>query len=194
MQRQGAMGRPRDADIDAAVLRAARELLAEVGYAHVTMNATAARARTSKAAIYRRFESKAELMFAAAMHTASVEAPADTGSLRGDLLHLGQQIRADMTSPAAREVAPHVITEIRRSQQVSDRMRAVFVAGERGQIETILDRAVRRGELSRRPNVGTVHRMLGGALFFTVFVIDEPIDDSELTHVIDVLATGIRSL
>ena len=73
------LGRPRDVGIDAAIAAAARELLAEVGYAKVTMDATAARAATSKAAIYRRFKSKAELLFAAAVHGADTQVPADIG-------------------------------------------------------------------------------------------------------------------
>jgi AcrR family transcriptional regulator len=188
------VGRPRNIEIDAAILVAARDLLADVGYAQVTMDATAARAGTSKAAIYRRFKSKAELLFAAAVHRSDLELPADTGSLRGDLLALGRRIRLDMSTPAAREVAPQVIAEISRSPEVSQRLRNVFVAGERHQIEAILTRAVRRGELPRMPNVATVHRLLGGALFFTIFVIDEAIDDAELANVVDVLTTGLRAV
>jgi AcrR family transcriptional regulator len=188
-----ALGRPRDIAIDAAILAAARELLAEAGYAQVTMDATAARAATSKAAIYRRFKSKAELLFAAAVHGADVQVPADTGSLRGDLLALGRRIRSDMSSPAAREVAPHVIAEINRSPAVSARLRNMFVASELAEIEAILARAVRRTELPRLPNIDTVHRLLGGALFFSIFVVDETISDAALEELVDVLTAGLTA-
>ena len=188
------VGRPRDIKLDAAILVAARELLADVGYAQVTMDATAARAGTSKAAIYRRFKSKAELLLTAGVHGSDPEPPTDTGSLRGDLLALSQKIRSGMSAPAAREVAPHVIAEISRSPEVSQRLRSVFVASERHEVEAILARAVRRGELPQMPNVATVHRMLGGALFFTIMVIDEAIDDAELAKVVDVLTVGLRAV
>ncbi len=84
-----------------------------------------------------------------------------------------------------------MIVEISRSPEVSERLRGVFVAGERKQIEAILARVVRRGELPRLSNVATVHRLLGGALFFTIFVIDETIDDAELANVVDVLTTAL---
>lgn len=167
--------------------------MAEVGYSQVTIDATAARARTSKAAIYRRFNSKAELLFAAAVHGSDPAPPADTGSLRCDLLALAHKIRSGMSAPAAREVAPHVVVEISRAPEVSQRLRDVFVATERHEIEAILDRAVRRGELPQMPNVATVHRLLGGALFFTIMVIDEPIDDAELAKVVDVLTAGLHA-
>jgi AcrR family transcriptional regulator len=187
------LGRPRDLGIDAAILVAARELLAEVGYAQVTMDATAARAGTSKAAIYRRFKSKAELLFAAAVHGSDIQVPADTGSLRGDLLALGRRIRSDMSSPAAREVAPHVIAEINRSPEVSARLRSMFVSSELAEIEAILARAVRRKELQRMPNVDTVHRLLGGALFFGIFVVDETINEAALTGLVDVITAGLTA-
>ncbi|WP_407445872.1 TetR/AcrR family transcriptional regulator [Rhodococcus sp. (in: high G+C Gram-positive bacteria)] len=188
-----ALGRPRNSGIDAALLSASRELLAEVGYAHVTMDEIAARAGTSKAAIYRRFQSKAELLFAAAMHTSNIEPPPDTGSLRGDLLALARRIRSDMSSPTAREVAPQVLAEISRSPEVSQRLRTVFVATERAEIDAILTRATKRGELARTPSVATAHRMLGGALFFTIFVIDETIDDAELSAVVGILSAGLSA-
>jgi len=188
------IGRPRDISIDGAILVAARDLLSEVGYAQVTMDATAARAGTSKAAIYRRYKSKAELMFAAGVHDAQAKPPADTGSLRGDLFSLAKRIRSDMSAPTAREVAPHVIAEVGQSPDVSERLRAVFVATERREIEEILSRAVRRGDLRTMPNVATVHRMLGGALFFTIMVIDEPIENPELARVVDALVAGVHAL
>ena len=186
-------GCPRDAQIDAAVLVAARELLAEVGYARVTMDAAAARAGTSKAAIYRRYRSKAELLFAATLHPADVAAPADTGSLRNDLIALGRRILADMTSAAAREVAPQVIAEIARSAEVAARWRHVFVATERAEIDVLVERAVARGDLARVPSTTALHRAFGGALFFSVFVIDDVPDDAELAAVVDLLLRGLRS-
>jgi AcrR family transcriptional regulator len=188
------IGRPRDMSIDGAILSAARELLSEVGYAQVTMDATAARAGTSKAAIYRRYKSKAELMFAAGVHGAEAKPPADTGSLRDDLFALAKRIRFDMSAPTAREVAPHVIAEVGQSPEVSARLRSVFVATERHEIDAILSRALRRGELAAMPDVATVHRMLGGALFFTIMVVDEPIEDAELAKVVDALVAGIYAM
>jgi AcrR family transcriptional regulator len=184
-------GRPRDAAIDDAVLAAARELLAEGGYDHVTMDAAAARAGTSKAAVYRRYGSKAELLFAAALHPAEAAPPPDTGSLRGDLIALGRRVVDDMTSPAAREVAPRVIAEISRSADVAERWRTVVVAGERAEIDALLARAASRGELADPPPATTLHRAFGGALFFSVFVIGDVPDDAGLEAVVDLLLSGV---
>ncbi|WP_172979760.1 TetR/AcrR family transcriptional regulator [Agromyces agglutinans] len=194
--RQGP-GRPRDREIDDAVLRAARELLAETGYDGVTMDETAVRAGTSKAAIYRRYRSKAELLFAAAVHPPGPSAPADTGTLHGDLLALAGRIRDDLASPGAREVAAHLIAEIGRAPDVADRLRERFVAFEREQIRDVLARAASRGELEPEldPDADRIaaHALLGGALFFTTMVIGDDLDDGVLAGVVAVLIRGLAA-
>jgi hypothetical protein len=76
---------------------------------------------------------------------------------------------------------------------VSARLRNMFVASELAEIEAILARAVRRKELPRLPNVDTVHRLLGGALFFSIFVVDETITDAALAELVDVLTAGLTA-
>jgi AcrR family transcriptional regulator len=71
-----------------ALLTAVTELLAEVGYERMTVDAIAARARASKATIYRRWPGKAEVV-AEALRRQAEAGPSgleDTGTLRGDLL------------------------------------------------------------------------------------------------------------
>ena len=73
------MGRPRDSDIDARVLAATRELLAEHGYEGLSVSAVATAARTTRPAIYRRWVDKADLATAAiaAMSEARDRPPTD---------------------------------------------------------------------------------------------------------------------
>ena len=58
-------GRPRDARIDDAVLRATVELLEEIGYTRLTIPLVAARAGSTPPAVYRRFPTKIELVYEA---------------------------------------------------------------------------------------------------------------------------------
>jgi AcrR family transcriptional regulator len=187
------IGRPRDAEIDAAVLSAARTLLAEVGYDNVTMDATAARAGTSKAAIYRRFSSKAEMLFAAVLHGADIQAPDDTGTLYGDLLALATEIRAQLSSPQARAVASGILAEINRSPDVARQLRDTVTTAERAVIATILDRASDRRELDSAPSPETVHRLLGGGLIGTALAFGEDPDDDALAEMVTVVVAGLTT-
>src|ERR1700755_589877 len=67
------------------ILDAALEVLADVGYDRLTMDAVASRAKASKATLYRRWSSKAKLVIDALHQTKGPHEFADTGTLRGDL-------------------------------------------------------------------------------------------------------------
>jgi AcrR family transcriptional regulator len=89
-RRPGAPTRRRGGILEAAVLEAAWQELTETGYAAFTMEGVAARARTSRAVLYRRWPNRPELVVAALRHhtkLTAADAP-DTGTLRGDLLAL----------------------------------------------------------------------------------------------------------
>lgn len=86
--------RRRGGELEAALLEAAWEELAEAGFTRLTMESVAARARTGVAVLYRRWPNKDDLVVAAIAHygeTRPVEIP-DTGSLRGDMLALLREI------------------------------------------------------------------------------------------------------
>ena len=78
--------RPRvEGDREHEILAATLEILTEVGFDKLTMDAVAARAKASKATLYRRWENKASLVIEA-LHSSKEEPPLpDTGTLRGDL-------------------------------------------------------------------------------------------------------------
>ncbi|MFG2293823.1 TetR/AcrR family transcriptional regulator [Streptomyces sp. NPDC048603] len=185
------MGRPRDHQIDQAVLQAARELLTEAGYSRVTMDATAARAGVGKAAIYRRFGSKAELLFAAAVHGMDIEPPPDTGSLRGDLRAMTRLIHERLSNPAAREVTPSLMAEMARDPSLVTRFQNTFIARERRDLTAILERAELRGELARPLDPLLAHLMLGGPLFLALLAFHQPVDEPLLDDLADVLAAGL---
>lgn len=80
--------RRRGPRLEAALLEATWDELTEVGYAAFTMEGVAARARTSRAVLYRRWPNRPELVVAALQHHIALDPfqVPDTGSLREDLL------------------------------------------------------------------------------------------------------------
>ncbi len=75
-------------ELESALLTAAWDELINVGYAHLTMDSIAARARTSEPVLYRRWAGKHQLVLAALEHQRNAKPVAvpDTGALRSDLL------------------------------------------------------------------------------------------------------------
>jgi AcrR family transcriptional regulator len=89
-QAQRTRQRRRGEELEAALLEAAWQELVEAGFARLTMESVAARAKTGVAVLYRRWHSKDDLVLAAIRHygdTRPVDIP-DTGSLRGDMIAL----------------------------------------------------------------------------------------------------------
>src|SRR3954470_22028186 len=81
------LSRPRiEGDREVEILDAAIEVLADVGYDRLTMDAVAQRAKASKATLYRRWTSKAKLVVEALAQQKNTPEIPDTGDLRSDLV------------------------------------------------------------------------------------------------------------
>ncbi|ATY13449.1 TetR family transcriptional regulator [Amycolatopsis sp. AA4] len=158
-------GRPREQGIDTAVRAAVNALLEEVGYQRCTVDAIAARAGVGKAALYRRWKSKAELVFAAVVHDDALAAPPDTGTLRGDVAAVLADIQSALDGPQVRNALPGLLADLRAEDAPTARLGELFLIREREYLAEVLDRALSRGELSRRPELPAVHAMLLGSVF-----------------------------
>ncbi|WP_405490881.1 TetR/AcrR family transcriptional regulator [Nocardia sp. NBC_00511] len=94
-------GRPRDRIREGEILVCVLELVGEVGYDALTFEAVARRARASKATLYRRWETKRDMVVAAVKAgpaSGGSGEPVDTGSLRGDLVALCERLDTTMRS------------------------------------------------------------------------------------------------
>jgi AcrR family transcriptional regulator len=97
-------GRPRDRVREVEILACVLELLGEVGYDALTFEAVARRARASKATLYRRWETKRDMVVAAIKAgptSGRCVGTVDTGSLRGDLIALCERLDTTMRSADA---------------------------------------------------------------------------------------------
>lgn len=133
---------PREAELLAVTL----ELLQEHGYDRLTLDGVATTAHASKATLYRRWPTKAELVMAAFVEgTRQVAVEPNTGTLRGDLLRLGESIRAHISSHVGTIRA--VLVEISRNAELDAIMQEQFLAQKKALMAQILAQAVDRGEI-----------------------------------------------
>lgn len=140
-------------------------LLQEHGYDRLTLEAVAAEAKASKATMYRRWPSKAELVIAAFIEGTQVSAVAPrTGSLRSDLLEIGAQVckQADEHASTMRAV----LTEMSRIPELSAAMQDEFVHQRKSLMTQVLTEAADRGEIDAAVISGEVWDVLPGYLVF----------------------------
>lgn len=185
-------GRPRNEACGAEILSATLDLVAEVGIAGLTVDAVAQRAGVGKATIYRRWASKEALMLDAwAAASATPEVP-DTGSLREDVraLFLGNQ--HPLRDATMQRVFPQMIAAAKVNPEVGEAYRT-FIADRRRPLQTILHRAIERGELPDDIDRQLVHDLLVAPLTFRFLVTDAPVDDPVIEEIIDVVLTGVAA-
>ncbi|MCK9878705.1 TetR/AcrR family transcriptional regulator [Frankia sp. Ag45/Mut15] len=172
-------GRPREAVVDVRLLEAVRTLLADTDYADVSIARISGLAGAGRAAIYRRWSSKPELVFAAVVHGTELDARRfDQGGLATDLHALVEHVVALLNTPVARNALPGLVAELQTSPEVRRRFQTRFIRAERDLIADILSRARSRGELQTGQPIGApeVHAHLLGMVWAELFLVtDSPV-------------------
>jgi AcrR family transcriptional regulator len=171
--------RRRGSALEDAILEAAWDEARAVGYVNVTMEAVAARAKTSKAVIYRRWPSRAALIHAAVRHrvrSISEETP-DTGSLRGDVMALLRWItrRFEDFGP---DIVHGLVTEH------YDLPPEVFQVVP-NVMRTILQRAAERGEVSLDKVTPRVASLPLDLTRHEILFSQAPVTDATLVEIVD---------
>lgn len=178
-------GRGLDASRDAAILDAALHLVAEVGYDRVTMDAIAARAHSSKATMYRRWDSKASLVVEAlrARHQDVPPLP-DTGDIRTDMI-VGLQrmcvsIKADELS-----LMTGLIMAMRGDPELARLLREQMVETKSVAARRWMARAIERGELPPTADTELFHEVAPAMVFMRMIMTGEPVDDAFIVRIVD---------
>jgi AcrR family transcriptional regulator len=152
---------PREAELLAVTL----DLLQEHGYDRLTLDAVATTAHASKATLYRRWPTKAELVMAAFVEgTRQVAVDPDTGTLRDDLLQLGESICAHVSTHAGTIRA--VLVEVSRSPELDAMMQEQFLDQRKALIAHVLAQAVDRGEIDASAITEDLWDVLPGYLIY----------------------------
>ncbi|WP_139333262.1 TetR/AcrR family transcriptional regulator [Mycobacterium sp. SP-6446] len=160
---------PREAELLAVTLR----LLQEHGYDRLTVDEVASAARASKATVYRRWPSKAELVLAAFIEgIRQVAVAPETGTLRGDLLRLGE-VCCQETRQLASTIRA-VMVEVSRNPALNEVMQRQFIDQRKALIRHVLQQAVDRGEIAQEAINDELWDLLPGYLIFRSIMPGRP--------------------
>jgi AcrR family transcriptional regulator len=178
--------RRRGATLEAALLEAAWDELMAVGYDSLTMEGVAARARTNKTVLYRRWPTRPELVLAAVrQHKSSIEVP-DTGSLRGDVLGLLRFV-------SARNVELIGILSVLQADYYKETglspsaLRERTPGGGREIMELLLQRAVARGEIGAGRISARIARLPIDLVHHELLMTYVPMSDAALEEIVDTI-------
>lgn len=189
-------GRPRSAQADQAILRATLEVLADVGFEALSIEAVAARAHVGKTTIYRRWPSKTDLVMEAisVIHT---EVPViDTGNFRDDLLTILRGAFR-INAPLVEQLVLKVMGEVKSNPEVFQAFMVRHVTPRFQALFQMIERAKARGELRQEIDPALVISLAGGPFFLQILfagIMPPPAPSSDpAEQLVDAILHGIAA-
>jgi AcrR family transcriptional regulator len=168
------------------ILEATLEVLSDVGYDRLTMDAVAQRAKASKATLYRRWNGKVSLVIDALHHhhQEAPAAPVDTGSLRGDLIasYCGVGGLTDKPEVAAFGA---ILTAIVRDPEFAAAFRRDVIAPKLAASMDLFERAKERGEVGPDVDIELLAPALAGIVMHRLILVGEVPTRDIVVSVID---------
>jgi AcrR family transcriptional regulator len=185
------VGRPRDDSVDVRVVDSTLEILNSDGFGGLSIEGIASRAGVSKATIYRRWDSKEELLVdAMATLVHEVEVP-DSGDIRADLITAVEGMHRFVCDTRAGEVFPWLVGEIATQSSIGKRYAMSVIGPRRSMIGSLISHAVERGELRPDLDVGLAVDMVTGPVIIRRLIgQDDETKDTWATDLVDFLLRG----
>jgi AcrR family transcriptional regulator len=177
--------RRRGATLENAIYEAVLQQLGTVGFGAMTIEGIAAAAHTGKAAIYRRWSSKEELVADTLDNVLpSLDLPPDTGNVRSDIAQIFDLMATTMASPAGGAMQA-LLGELGHDHDFIKTLHTRVLAPRKALMLEILRRGVARGDV--RPDaVKSVIAEAGPALLVhRLLMFGPPIDPSYVDDILD---------
>lgn len=185
-------GRQRSAVAEAAILKAAMELLSKRPLCQVTAEAIASRAGVSKATIYKWWPNKNLVALDAFGKFAEAElAIPDTGSARQDFTRQLADTIAFYKSPKGRMLC-QFLAEGQSDAGFLELFRNRFLKPRRDSLLTIWRRGVKRGEIRPELDGELVLDLIFGPMIYRLLVGHGPLDEVQAAAIIDTIFSGLK--
>jgi AcrR family transcriptional regulator len=183
-------GRPRSEELEQAILDATMQLLASDGYSTFTLDKVAARARVSKATIYRRWPSKEHLIIAAFDRSPPL-APQDKADLVEELVELVLQFIDIVRSTPLATVLPVLVSARSQNPALAD-VFDPWLDQRRAPVKQIVERAIARQELPENLDLNTAEDMVMGPVILRLFFYG----NADVSHVAvrDLVRRAVRGM
>lgn len=179
----------RSARVVEAILTAVAEELGRVGYANLRIEDVATRSGVNKTTIYRRWPQKSELVIAAIERFTPKPEVYDTGSLRGDLTAMLNDLRQRIIETSAGRGIARMMQAERAHPEVADvlrRMRAIHLAARRQPFE----RAIARGEIPSGSDIELISEIAVAPVVSRLVHHLEEADEAFMRGLVEMIVKG----
>ncbi len=178
--------------ITSAITEAVLDELAAHGYARLSMEAVAKRAKVGKSALYRRWSSKQDMVFAvlSEFSVPLADIP-DAGSLRQDLTATLHAMHDWLTHPRLTTILPDLTAEAGRNPALAEAIRTTISEPRRALGTVTLRRAVERGELPADLNLELALDLLAAPVYWRLSVRRAPLEADYFERLVDHLMRAL---
>lgn len=185
-------GRPRSAESHQAMLQATLELLAEVGFDTMSMDAIATRAGVGKTTIYRRYSCKEELVADAIEGLRQEIAIPDTGSFWDDLDLIIESAAKTTLTPLGRQILSLILSTASSNPKFARVYWTKYLLPRRQAFRIVIERAKARNEIQADTNSDLVFDVLSGAMLYAqLFPPANEAFEAYMRRTLALLLTGI---
>ena len=169
-----------------AILGATMELLGEVGYDRLTIDAVVSRAAASKTTIYRRWPDKRALVCAAlhARSTGHPDLPSGATTLRADLLAL-VVLMARLAATEDATAFASLLAAGRTDPVIAEALQVTALARRRADCRDIVQRAIGRGELHDSRSAALLFDLTIGQIIVRFLLGDGTFTETEQAEFVD---------
>ncbi len=160
------LGRPRSVRSHQAMLSAALELLGEVGFEAMSIDAIAARAGVGKTTIYRRYTGKEELVADAIESIREEILIPDAGNFERDLDAIIQNAAQVVLSPVGKHSVAMIISSATSNPKFAQIYWTNYLEPRRKTFAIVLERAQARNEISGDLDPGLFFDAMSGIMLY----------------------------
>jgi AcrR family transcriptional regulator len=185
------LGRPRSTQSHQAIRQATLELLAEVGFDRMSIEAIATRAGVGKTTIYRRYESKEELVADAIESLREDVIIPDTGSFWGDIDALIQSAAQITLSPLGRQTVAMIISSATSNPQFAQVYWTKYLQPRQQAFAIVLERAKARNEVQTEIDSNLVFDIMSGVMLYAL--VFQPLTESWEVYVSRALKLALKN-
>jgi AcrR family transcriptional regulator len=181
-------------DLTEAIRDAVLEELAALGYGRMSIEGVARRAGVGKTTIYRRWNSKLQMVIdvVSAVAVQGI-APPDTGSLRGDLRAMLGVAALALRHPLARQIVPDLLAEAARNPEIAGTLEKALRETQLGFSAAVLQKAMDRGELPPDTDAQLALDLAIGPLYWRLAVVRTKLPKGYLNQLADRIAAALTA-
>lgn len=182
-------GRPRSEDVDHGIHEAVLDTIARAGIAAVSIEGVATLAGVGKASIYRRFNSKDELIVASLIYMGEQNLPLRlTGTSRDQLIALLTGLRQKMSQTREGRIMLAVVVSGHENPELATLVFERIVMRRRDALRKLIEEGIASGEFESTIDVNTaVSTLVGSIIYLGMWSTQKSVDAARTEDVVDMV-------